>query len=142
MKQHIEMLSTEQVTQMWPVLKPLYAQSCESNEISQEEMTPEEIYELAVSGVCAIFVYYENDVPKLTLAFQFSMCGREKHAEIIAMAGESLMRFRQAYWAYILDWLRQNKVQRLGAYGNSRVAEIYRRKFGFDKSCDYVRMSL
>jgi hypothetical protein len=58
------------------------------------------------------------------------------------MAGEGLMRFKAAYWGYILKWLKANGVKRLDAYGNSRLAAVYQKKFGFDKSCQYVRMAL
>jgi hypothetical protein len=52
------------------------------------------------------------------------------------------MKFKAAYWDTILDWLRANGVQFLDAYAPDRLARIYRSKFGFNKSCSYVRMSL
>jgi hypothetical protein len=52
------------------------------------------------------------------------------------------MRFKAAYWRTILEWLRANGVQFLDAYAPERLAKIYMSRFGFNKSCSYVRMTL
>jgi hypothetical protein len=52
------------------------------------------------------------------------------------------MRFKTAYWDVILEWLRANGVEFLDAYAPDRLAKIYTNRFGFDKSCTYVRMTL
>jgi hypothetical protein len=143
MQQSMKMLQPAEVTAMWSVLEPMLARVEASNEISQDEgLSPDEIYDLVMEGLCALFVYFEDDAPKLVLGLQFNETGRQKHAEIIAMAGEGLMRFKAAYWDYFLSWLRANKIKRLDAHGNTRVAHIYQKKFGFDKSCVLVRQAL
>lgn len=142
MVKSLEFLMPDKALAMWPVLEPIFRSVEDSNEIAQDEFTTEELLEEIKSGQCGVFVYYEDSVPKLTFAVQFSVSGKQKHAAIVALAGEGLMRCKVAYWKYILDWLRANGVKRLDAYGSGRLANIYREKFGFDKSCEYVRMTL
>jgi hypothetical protein len=69
------------------------------------------------------------------------MNGR-RGADVMALAGRGLMRFKAAYWDIILEWLRANKVEFLDAYAPERLAKIYMNRFGFNKSCSYVRMTL
>lgn len=143
MQQTMRMLEPAEVTAMWGTLEPMLAQVEGSNEIVQDEgLSPSEIYNLVMDGLCALFVYFEDDVPKLVLGLQFNMTGNQKHAEIVAMAGEGLMRFKAAYWDYFLSWLRANQIKRLDAHGNPRIAHIYQKKFGFDRSCVLVRQAL
>jgi hypothetical protein len=142
MIQSIEFLISDKALAMWSVLGPILQNAEGSNEISQDEFTVDSLREEVAAGQCGVFVYYEDEVPKLVLAMQFNMTSKRKHAEIVAMAGEGLMRFKAAYWQYVVDWLRANGIVRLDAYGNGRLAKIYREKFGFDKSCEYVRMTL
>jgi hypothetical protein len=52
------------------------------------------------------------------------------------------MKFKNAYWGLILDWLKANGCEFLDAYANERLAKVYMSKFGFNKSCSYVRMTL
>jgi hypothetical protein len=142
MIQSIEFLMPDKALAMWSVLGPILQNVGDSNEIAQDEFTADSVLDEVKAGQCGMFVYYEDEAPKLVLAIQFNLTGQRKHAEIVAMAGEGLMRFKTAYWQYVLDWLRANGVARLDAYGNGRLARIYREKFGFNKSCEYVRMTL
>jgi hypothetical protein len=95
-----------------------------------------------VAGECAIFVGSEEREPKVVVAIQFNDSNGHKGADVIAMGGERLMKFKNAYWALILDWLKANGCEFLDAYANERLAKVYMSKFGFNKSCSYVRMTL
>lgn len=138
----IEMLTPEQVTEMGPVLEPLFDLACAGNEIARDEMTGKDVVELGKSGMAAIFVGFYNSKPTCVIAIQFHMTNGRKGADLIAMAGSRLLRFKSAYWPAILDWLRINGVEFLDAYAPNSRAEIYMKKFGFEKSCAHVRMSL
>lgn len=138
----IEMVSAEKAFELWPLLKPMLAAACESNEISKDEFEPEDIFVLVQTGMAAMFVGYEDDVPACTLVFQFHITAGKKGADIIAMGGKDMLKFKAMFWPSILQWLRANEVQFLDAYANERLAHIYKSKFGFSKSCAHVRMSL
>jgi hypothetical protein len=138
----VEMVTPEKATELWPLLKPMLAAACESNEISKDEFEPEDVYLLVQTGMAAMFVFYEDDVPACTVVFQFHMTGDKKGADIISMGGKNLMKFKALFWPSILQWLRANGVQFVDAYANERIAQIYKSKFGFSKSCAHVRMSL
>lgn len=138
----IEMLSPEQVEQLWPSLKPLFGQACESNDVSRTDLSPEIIYDLALDGDIVIFSFTEAGRVSTVLAIQFTNTYGKRGAELIAMAGRNLMVFKSLFWKYILDWLRANGIEFVDAYANPRIAEIYKSKFGFDKSCTFVRMML
>jgi hypothetical protein len=142
MVKSLDFLMPDKALLMWPLLEPIFRQVEGSNEIARDEFTTAGLLEEIKAGECGVFVYYEDNVPKLAFAIQFSMNDRQKHAAIVALAGEGLMRCKTAYWDYILNWLRANGVKRLEAYGNGRIAKIYRERFGFNKSCEYVRMTL
>lgn len=138
----IEMLTPERVTELWPVLEPYFDAACNGNEIAKDELDAQDIYVLAVTGLVAVFVYFEDKEPTCVLGIQFNTTNGRKCADIMALGGRNLMRFKAAYWHVILEWLRANEVQFVDAYAPERLAKIYLKKFGFDKSCVYVRMSL
>lgn len=138
----IEMLSAEQVDDEWAALEPMLAASCKSNEVGILDITPDDIHMLAVTGMCVLFIGRENAIPKVVVAIQFNDTNGHKGADIIAMGGERLLKFKDAYWNLILDWLKANGCKFLDAYANERLAKIYMSKFGFNKSCSLVRMTL
>jgi hypothetical protein len=138
----IEMLTPHQVHDLWPLLKDYFDSACKANEIAAQEITAEHIYYLGISGMAAIFVYSEDGVPTCTVAIQFGETNGRKSADIISLGGKNLIRSKILYWNVILDWLRANDVEFVNAYASERLAKIYLKKFGFDKSCVYVRMNL
>jgi hypothetical protein len=138
----IEMLTPARITELWPVLEPHFEAACNGNEIAKDELDAKDIYVLAVTGAVAVFVGFEDGEPACVLGIQFNSTNGHKGADVMALAGRGLMRFKRAYWRVILDWLRANGVEFLDAYAPERLAKIYMNRFGFNKSCMYVRMSL
>jgi hypothetical protein len=138
----IEMLTPERVTELWPVLEPHFEAACQGNEIAKDELDAKDIYVLAMTGLVAIFVGFENGEPACVMGIQFTNTNGHKGADVMALAGRGLMRFKRAYWRSIIEWLKANGVEFLDAYAPERLAKIYMSKFGFNKSCMYVRMAL
>jgi hypothetical protein len=138
----IEMLTTERVTELWPVLEPYFVAACNGNPIAKDELDAKDIYVLAVTGMVAVFVGFEDGQPACVLGVQFSTVNGHKSADVMALAGRSLMKFRAAYWRSIIEWLKANDVEFLDAYAPERLAKLYMKRFGFNKSCVYVRMNL
>jgi hypothetical protein len=135
MIQSIEFLYPNRAISMWGQLEPLLGK--EGNDCATEDILRE-----LKSGLCGVFAYYEDKKLKLAFTLRFTEVGKEKHAEIFALGGEGLMRFRKAYWNYILMWLKANQVKRLEVYGNERMVRIYRAKFGFNQRHEYASMAL
>ena len=138
----IEMLTPERVTELWPVLEPYFDDACKGNEIAKDELDAKDIYVLAVTGLVAVFVGFEDGEPACVMGIQFNTTNGKKGADVMALAGRGLMRFKAAYWHIIIEWLKANGVQFLDAYAPERLAKIYMNRFGFNKSCSYVRMAL
>jgi hypothetical protein len=138
----IEMLTPERVTELWPKLEPYFDAACKGNEIAKDELDAKDIYVHAVAGMLAVFVGFEDGEPTCVLGIQFSDANGHKCADVVALAGRNLMKFKAAYWNIILEWLRANDVEFLDAYAQDRLAKIFMSKFGFNKSCSYVRMAL
>lgn len=138
----IEMLTPERVTELWPVLEPYFDVACKGNEIAKDEIDAKDIYILAVTGMAAVFVMFEDGEPACALGIQFNDTNGHKGADIIALGGRRLLRFKALYWQSILDWLRANGVEFLDACVPSKRAKIYLRRFGFNKSCAYIRKRL
>lgn len=138
----IEMLTPERAEELWPVLEPLYMSACESHEIAKDEMDAGTIRDLARNGLCAVFVGYIGPQPACTIALQFHYTNGRKGADLIAMAGQNLLTFKSAYWNIIMDWLKANGCEFLDAYVPESRIGMYKKKFGFDKSCALVRKTL
>lgn len=138
----IEMLTPERVTELWPVMEPYFDDACKGNEIAKDELDAKDIYVLAVTGLVAVFVGFDDGEPACVMGIQFNTTNGKRGADVMALAGRGLMRFKAAYWRTILEWLRANGVQFLDAYAPERLAKIYMNRFGFNKSCSYVRMTL
>ena len=135
MTQALKLLYPQQAVAAWQTLKPLLDK--EGNDCHVDE-----VFELLQAGLCGVFVYYEDAQAKLALTLKFSQSGKDKHAEIFALGGEGLMRFRKAYWPYVVSWLKANKVKQLEVHGSDRMLRIYRAKFGFVTRHEYASMSL
>ena len=138
----IEMLTPNRVDQLWPELEPYFDAACKGNEIADDEMCASDIYVLTQTDLAVVFVGYMDAKPACVMALQFNTTNGRKGADIIALAGKGLMKFKALYWSSILAWLKANEVQFVDAYAPERLAKIYMNKFGFTKSCSYVRMSL
>lgn len=138
----LEMLTPERVTELWPVLEPYFEAACNGNEIAKDEIDAKDIYVLAVTGLVAIFVGFEDGEPVFVMGIQFSVANGHKCAVVMALAGRSLMKFKIGYWQIVLEWLKANDVEFLDAYAPERLAKLYLSRFGFNRSCTYVRMTL
>ena len=138
----IEMLTPGRVTELWPVLEPYFEAACNCNEIAKDEIDAKDIYVLALTGLVAVFVGFEDGEPACVMGIQFNVTNSRKGADVMALAGRGLMRFKAAYWHVILEWLHANDIEFLDAYAPDRLAKIYTQRFGFNKSCSYVRMTL
>jgi len=138
----IEMATPEQVDEGWADIEPILDASCKSNDIGSMDITPDDIRQLAQAGMCVLFLGRDNGKVKVVIAIQFNDTNGHKGADVIAMGGERLMQFKNAYWNLILDWLKVNGCEFLDAYANDRLAKIYTSKFGFDRACHLVRMAL
>lgn len=138
----IEMATPEQVDAEWGTIEPILDASCKSNDIGSMDITPADIRLLAQTGMCVLFLCRAAGKVKVVIAIQFTDTNGHKGADVIAMGGERLLQFKNAYWNLILDWLRANDCEFLDAYANDRLAKIYTSKFGFDRACHLVRMAL
>ena len=138
----LEMLSPDQVAEMAPELEEMFDLACGGNEIAAAEMTGKDVVTLGIDGMAAIFAGFYKEKLSCVFAIQFSVTNGHKGADLIALAGEKLLRFKAAYWPAVLDWLRANNIEFLDAYTPNSRAEMYMKKFGFDKSCAYMRMTL
>lgn len=138
----IEMLTPPRALELWPKMEPLFKQACEANPAAALTQSAESILRLSQTDQAVIFACFDNGRVFTVLALQFVTSNGHKGAELIAMAGRNLIQFKNAFWKPILDWLTANKVEFLDAYAPERLAEIYTSRFGFDKSCTFVRMTL
>lgn len=136
------MLTPDEVKQNWDVIRPLVAASYESNELYADDAHPDDVLALALTDQCVVFAGIKHEEIRCILVIQFNIQNGRKCADILSLGGSELMQFKMQYWDLILDWLRANEVVRLDARANERMANIYKRKYGFDKSCTVVRMSL
>ncbi len=129
----IEMLTPDRAIELWPVLEPYFEAACNGNEIAKDEINAKDIYILIVTGLVAVFVGFEDGEPACVMGIQFNNTNGKKGADVIALAGHGLIRFKAVYWEYILEWLRINDIKFLDAYVTERWAKIYTSRFGFNK---------
>jgi hypothetical protein len=142
MKYQLELLTPERVLQLWPELKPYLDRSCASNAVGQTDITAEDIYMLALVGVCAIFCITGDGEVVCVVAIQFTETNGHKGADIIALAAKDLMKIKPLFWDPIQDWLRLNGVEFIDIYSSERLVPMYERFFGFDRSCVMLRKVL
>lgn len=138
----IELLEPSRITALWPAIEPMVKTACAGHAIAQDELSSDDIYVMSQTDMCVMFGCFEDNELALIVVIQFYMTGEHKTADIVAMAGRKLMQFKSMFWPSILDWLRANGVKFVDAYAPDRLAKLYMAKFGFGKSCAYVRMSL
>lgn len=138
----IELLTQERAIELWPVIAPLVEKSAMGNTISASDMTAQYVFNAICADEAVIFAGFEDAKLTTVLGIQFSDANGTKCADIIVLAGRRLTAFKQLYWNPILDWLRANEVKYLDSYVPMDRAMLYINKFGFDKSCAHIRMSL
>lgn len=128
--------------ELWPALEPLVKSACEGNVIAKGEMDTGHVLVATQTDKAVMFAGFLEGKVACILALQFFDANGHKGADVMALAGRHLLRFKAAFWSPILDWLRANKVEFLDAYTPTERAEVYIKKFGFNDSCAYVRMNL
>lgn len=138
----LHLLTADQVTNLWPQLEPIYEASCASNDITHDDITASDIYLLAQTDTCGIFAAMEAGTVVCTVAVRFCEVRGKTGADILGMGGRDLMKVKAYFWQPIIDWLRANGASFIDTYANPRLAAIYLEKFGFNRSCHYVRMVL
>jgi hypothetical protein len=138
----IELLTPARAAFLWVQMQPLLEQSCQSNEVGITDITTGDIYRLLQSDQAVAFVGFTAKKVTTVLVIQFNLTNGNKGADVIAMAGKNLLKFKALFWAPILDWLRANGVKYVDAYATPQLARIYQTRFGFDRSCVMVRMTL
>lgn len=138
----VEMLTQERALEMWPRLVPWVDKSIKGNSMTSEDMDTQYVFNAVASDEAVIFVGFEGTLVALVLVIQFHHVGKKLAASIIAMAGRKLRAFASQFWPPVIDWLRSNKVDFLDTYVPMSRAMVYISKFGFDKSCAKVRMTL
>jgi hypothetical protein len=138
----IEVLTIDRLNELWPKLRGMFAQSCDGNELSKDELTPEDILVLAAADRVLIVVGFDNGEPACTIAVQFSYMNEKKVADIMALAGKDLTLFKNQYWSSILEWFRGNQVDYVDAVAAPKLANILLKRYGFTKSAVQVRMDM
>lgn len=138
----IELLTRDRAIELWPGIAPLVEQSVRGNSMSSSDMDAQYVFNAVCAGEAVIFAGFMGSDLTTILGIQFSDANGHKCADIIALAGRHLTVFKRYYWEPILDWLRANDVEFLDSYVPTERAMLYMNKFGFDKSCAHIRMSL
>lgn len=138
----VELLTPERVTELWDDLAPLFTAAAQAHDMAASDLTATALYLQSQTDKCAIFVGYEDETVGIAIAIQFIDIGGRKGADVLAMAGKRLLRFKGDFWEPILAWLKANGVEFVDATASERMAKIYLAKFGFTKSCVTVRMEL
>lgn len=138
----VELLTTERALSLWPQMVPLIEESIEGNEVSADDLTAQDIFNAVCNDEVAIFACFLDGRLTTILAIQFHGDETTKCATIVAMAGKKLVFFKRHYWQAVLDWLRGNNIKFLDSHVPFDRAMMYTSKFGFDKSCAYIRMTL
>lgn len=138
----IEMLTRDRAIELWPEIVPLAERSVRGNVMSASDMDAQYIFNAVMADEAVIFAGFDDGKLATILGIQFSDANGHKCADIIALAGRRLGMFKRHYWGPILEWLRANGVEFLDSYVPTERAMLYTNKFGFDKSCAHIRMSL
>ena len=138
----IELLTPERVSELRPLLEPLVEAACAGNVIAKGEMDPNHVFLAVQAGEAAMFVGFLGAAPACILVLQFFDVNGHRGADVMALAGRQLLRFKAAFWEPILQWLVANEVEFLDADTPTDRANVYLKKFGFTESCAYVRMNL
>lgn len=137
------MLHPSEVTTSWGVLKPLLDNLSDSNEMLSDPYFSEQILMDVHGGYTHILAGFEDEDIKLILVISFAVDRqKEKSVDIIGISGKDLTRYKRLFWDQILDWFRAEGVSYVDTLATPRMAEIYKRKFGFNKSCVAIRMDL
>lgn len=138
----IELLTKDRTIELWPTLEPLVKMACEGNVIAKGEMDPKHVLLAVLTDKAVMFVMNMDERISCVLALQFFEVNGLKGADVMALGGRRLLRFKAAYWQTILDWLTANGIEFLDAYTPTDRADIYIKKFGFTQACAYIRMQL
>jgi len=138
----IELLTSERVTELWPEIEPLVESACNGNVVAKGEMDAGHVLLAVQLDKAVMFAGFLDSKVSCILVLQFYEVNGHKGADVMALAGRSLLRFKAAFWEPILKWLVANDVEFLDAYTPTERADVYLKKFGFTESCAYVRMNL
>jgi hypothetical protein len=139
---HIELLEGPAALAKWGVFGPILEAASTAHPIVASEVDADHFYQQVATGQCAVFDCTVDGETTLVLVIQFAYCGRNKTAEIAAVAGKHLMFFKHLYWEPILEWLKANDVVFVDAHVPLDRVDLYRKRFGFKHACAYIRLQL
>lgn len=138
-----KLLSPQEVTAHWSVLRPMIASFCDSNEVIEGMLTPESIFVDVHLQNNFVVAMYDNEGLYFIIVLEF--CGQQPDnlaANILGAAGRDLLKIRQHHWQNVLDWCKSLGAKTVETSANERLARIYQKKFGFNKSCVALRLDL
>lgn len=138
----IQLMNNTEVLDNWGTLAPLLESSVIGNDISATDMDTGYILRALLDDEAVIFACRRNGDIVFVIAFQFAEANGHKCANLIAMGGKYLIKFKALYWEPILEWLRAGGVKFLDTMVPDERAQLYLTKFGFDKSCTILRKEL
>lgn len=135
MIQSIELLMPKQAENMWPQLEKLFS-------LANNKKLTEEIFSKIKQGFCAVFVYYQDKQPKLVIAIQFKQVRSTKIVEILSTVGTSVKEFKDAYWKYIVNWLKANGTKFIEIPDTEYFRNIYGDRPKISRVSSYLRISI
>lgn len=138
----IELLTKEQVLDNWGAICPLLEQSVLGNVISATDMDPGYVLNGVLNEEAVIFACRHSGNIEFVIAFEFSITNGNKCADLIAMSGKYMTKFKHLYWQAILEWLKESGVRFLDTMVPEDRAKVYLTKFGFDHACMILRKEI
>ena len=138
-----KLLSPQEVTAHWSVLRPMIASFCSSNEVAEGMLTPESIFVDVHLQNNFVVAMYDNEGLYFIIVLEF--CGQQPDnltANILGAAGRNLLKIRQHHWQNVLNWCKSLGAKTVETSANERLARIYQKKFRFNKSCVTLRLDL
>lgn len=137
----IELLASEQVSSVWPTIESLVGEACAGNEVAKDEMDAQHVLDVLLAGRAVLFIGYEDNQPACVLVLRAFTANGHKGANVMVLAGKRILGFK-SFWNRINDWLVLNNFEFLDACVPAERAHIYEQKFGFNKTCAYIRKNL
>lgn len=138
-----KLLSPQEVTAHWSVLRPMIESFCDSNEIVEGILTAESIFvDLHLQNKFIVAMYDDEGLYFIIVVEFNSDQSNNTTAFIVGAAGRDLLKIRQHHWQNVLDWCKSLGAKTVETCANKRLARIYQKKFGFNKSSVALRLDL
>lgn len=132
----LEYVLPHRAAEVWPSIEPLVRRCVD--EAVDGEYTAEEILRDMRRGQAFAFVEAVDGEVSFTVIFYVHRLARAAVADVAVIAGRDLKGVKDRVWPVVVQWMKDNKIDRAEGAVSDAMYRVCKRFFGFQKTHNLI----